>query len=580
MFAFRPADVSSIFPNAASSQYSANNIPDTIDDTVSSESSPPPAIAPCADVTYPYADDNEELDESRGASPPVKDEEDHPLEEEKSVDKKRDKSKRKKEAVSSFIVKLCQLLEDPNHSKYVHWNEAGDVFVLFHAEEFSRVVLPRYFKHGKFQSFVRQLNIYGFYRVSDARKSSFVRAPNACVFSHSKFIRGRPDLLPFIRRRLPKIVTQSLEDTNVDDVPNLMASPASSSSTPEVKVKRRKRTRKVVQLPDDGGGLAPQSADGGEAGQQRDGVEPTIAEKIEQLKQSYLELVHRTAALDKYVGTAVWPSLRHFGQSMDQHWRKVNGVVRFAKGYDEGGHLKRKRTSSNDTHPFGVSIKEEPLPSITPPYFAHPPSLIPLPFLPRTHAPYGPPIPSGYPIPGYPQPHSPHRRPIKQEDPDSPHHNSGGGLGTTKIYTHSSFVFLPHPSRPYPGHHHHQHGYCPDCAVVEASCSSSPSSSFASSCGSSGDTAGSSSSCTCCVEEGTTPPSPSFQMYPRKWTLNKGYAVPPSPMAAAAAGRAAAGAPEDGMMMAPDDFVCIPDDVEGSGVEGAEKEDAGGAKWK
>ncbi|KAI8922012.1 HSF-type DNA-binding-domain-containing protein [Powellomyces hirtus] len=104
--------------------------------------------------------------------------------------------------VCSFVQKLYNLVDNPDHSRFVQWNEMGDVFIVFHCEEFAQTVLPRYFKHSKFPSFVRQLNIYGFYRVSDARKTPLVRSKEACVFSHKYFKRNRKDLLPLIRRKV------------------------------------------------------------------------------------------------------------------------------------------------------------------------------------------------------------------------------------------------------------------------------------------------------------------------------------------------------------------------------------------
>ncbi|KAJ3152887.1 kinase-regulated stress-responsive transcription factor skn7 [Geranomyces variabilis] len=104
--------------------------------------------------------------------------------------------------VCSFVQKLYNLVDNPEHERFVQWNEMGDVFIVFHCEEFAQTVLPRYFKHSKFPSFVRQLNIYGFYRVSDARKTPLVRSKEACVFSHKYFKKSRKELLPLIRRKV------------------------------------------------------------------------------------------------------------------------------------------------------------------------------------------------------------------------------------------------------------------------------------------------------------------------------------------------------------------------------------------
>ncbi|CAJ0764701.1 961_t:CDS:2, partial [Entrophospora sp. SA101] len=108
------------------------------------------------------------------------------------------------DTVSTFVAKLYQLLDGDEYKEYLTWNDTGDVFVICNMDEFATNVLPKYFKHCKFTSFVRQLNIYGFYRVSDARKSKHVRSKHACVFSHSQFRRGRQDLLPNIKRKVAK----------------------------------------------------------------------------------------------------------------------------------------------------------------------------------------------------------------------------------------------------------------------------------------------------------------------------------------------------------------------------------------
>ena len=45
--------------------------------------------------------------------------------------------------------------------KYVEWDDAGEVFWVANPGTFSREVLPVYFKHNKYMSFVRNLSSYG-----------------------------------------------------------------------------------------------------------------------------------------------------------------------------------------------------------------------------------------------------------------------------------------------------------------------------------------------------------------------------------------------------------------------------------
>lgn len=54
-------------------------------------------------------------------------------------------------------------------------------------EDFTNTVLPKYFKHSNYASFVRQLNMYGFAKVGVD--------PSHREFTHPRFVRGKPEQL-------------------------------------------------------------------------------------------------------------------------------------------------------------------------------------------------------------------------------------------------------------------------------------------------------------------------------------------------------------------------------------------------
>ena len=65
-----------------------------------------------------------------------------------------------KTVAAPFLTKTYELVDDPLTDHIVSWGQHQTTFVVWRPPEFSRDLLPNYFKHNNFSSFVRQLNTY------------------------------------------------------------------------------------------------------------------------------------------------------------------------------------------------------------------------------------------------------------------------------------------------------------------------------------------------------------------------------------------------------------------------------------
>lgn len=59
-----------------------------------------------------------------------------------------------------FLVKCYEMVNDESTNELISWSESNDSFIIWDESKFASHLLPKYFKHSNFSSFVRQLNIY------------------------------------------------------------------------------------------------------------------------------------------------------------------------------------------------------------------------------------------------------------------------------------------------------------------------------------------------------------------------------------------------------------------------------------
>jgi hypothetical protein len=67
---------------------------------------------------------------------------------------------------ASFPKKLYHMLENDTFSKIIAWLPHGRAFRIFDHKELEDKVIPLYFRHERYSSFARQINGWGFKRLS------------------------------------------------------------------------------------------------------------------------------------------------------------------------------------------------------------------------------------------------------------------------------------------------------------------------------------------------------------------------------------------------------------------------------
>mmetsp|Transcript_46612 Transcript_46612/g.113557 ORF Transcript_46612/g.113557 Transcript_46612/m.113557 type:complete len:606 (-) Transcript_46612:285-2102(-) len=105
------------------------------------------------------------------------------------------KKKRRGGVSISFPMKLHAVLEQidtDGYSSILSWQPHGRSFKIHKPREFTEYVMPHYFRQSKLTSFQRQLNLYGFSRLT--------KGADAGSYYHELFLRGRDGLAKRMKR--------------------------------------------------------------------------------------------------------------------------------------------------------------------------------------------------------------------------------------------------------------------------------------------------------------------------------------------------------------------------------------------
>lgn len=111
-------------------------------------------------------------------------------------------AKKAKKTSTQFLKTTLQLIEENHPSEAARWADDGKSFIIENLEKFLKV-LPQYFKTKNYSSFVRQLNMYDFHKVKNSQGYH--------EFRHACFVRGHPELLDSIKRKIYDLTNDKSE---------------------------------------------------------------------------------------------------------------------------------------------------------------------------------------------------------------------------------------------------------------------------------------------------------------------------------------------------------------------------------
>ena len=111
-----------------------------------------------------------------------------------------DEAKKAEKKAPPFLLRLYEMVNDAASKDVIYWNfkakpiegvPCGTPFTVIDNGRMEKELIPHFYKHSNFTSFIRQLNQYRF-RKLDAK---------TWTFGHEFFLREHPELLQNIKRK-------------------------------------------------------------------------------------------------------------------------------------------------------------------------------------------------------------------------------------------------------------------------------------------------------------------------------------------------------------------------------------------
>ena len=126
------------------------------------------------------------------------------------------RSSQKKEKSESFLSKLHDILNDNSYINIIHWDNDSKRVIVCDVINLCNIVLPKFYKHHNYSSFVRQLNLYGF------RKSKGIIKEGE-AYEHEKFSAKstKEEINQIVRQsKKMKVLANYIKSTQKEDTTN------------------------------------------------------------------------------------------------------------------------------------------------------------------------------------------------------------------------------------------------------------------------------------------------------------------------------------------------------------------------